>query len=292
MNALVFGCNGYIGRHLSYFLAKEGWHVENYDVQQTSALCNYTQVDVTDMTSLINIDFNVDCIFWLSGLTGTMDSFSKPDLFIDTNEKGLVHLLTLLKDRKQTTRIVFPSTRLVYKGIDLPLKEESDKETKTIYAVNKLACEAYLETFSKIYDIPYTIYRIGVPYGNCFSDPYSYGTIGFFVEKASQGNNITLYGDGSMKRTFTYITDLCRQIKDTCTLEESKNRIFNIGGETLSLKEAATVIAAKFKVNIEYADWPELALRLESGHTYFDDTAIRQLLCNYKYVLLSHGDWM
>lgn len=291
MKALIFGCNGYIGRHISCFLSQEDWDVRHCDIEQTSVWDNYTKTDITDKASLANIDFDVDVIFWFSGLTGTLDSFSNADSFIDVNERGLVHLLTILKERKQTPRIIYPSTRLVYKGSDFPLTEDAVKETRTVYAVNKLAGEAYLEAFNRAYDIPFTIYRICVPYGNLFSTHYSYGTIGFFLKKALQGDNITLYGDGSAKRTFTHITDLCRQIIDTCTQEESQNKIFNIGGEVLSLKEAATVIANYFKVSIEYSDWPEAALRLESGHTYFDDMAIRELLGDYKYMLLSEQNW-
>lgn len=291
MNAIIFGCNGYIGKHLSFYLAEEGWNITNYDIQEVSVLENYSKIDITNTSILANLDFNVDYIFWLSGITGTIDSFYKVDLFIDINERGLVNLLTILKDNTHKPHIIYPSTRLVYKGADFPLKEDSAKETKTVYAVNKLACEAYLDAFNTIYDIPYTIYRICVPYGNIFSEQYSYGTIGFFVKKALSGDNIVLYGDGSLKRTFTYITDLCWQIIKTCTLDKARNKIFNIGGETLSLKEAAGVIALRFGVEIECVDWPELALKLESGHTYFDDTAIQQLLLGYKYTLLSEQRW-
>ena len=44
----------------------------------------------------------------------------------------------------------------------------------------------------------FTIFRICVPYGNLIDELYSYGTIGFFINRAMKGQNITIYGDGSL----------------------------------------------------------------------------------------------
>lgn len=63
------------------------------------------------------------------------------------------------------------------------MKEDDEKETKTIYAVNKIACENLLYAYRQNFDIPYTIFRICVPFGNMFSDDYSFGTIGFLSVK-------------------------------------------------------------------------------------------------------------
>lgn len=292
MKCLIFGSNGYVGKHLSYYLSERNWDVRNYDLQEISDQINYERVDIRDVDALKSIAFDVDYIFWFSGLTGTLDSFTKADLFIDVNEKGLINLLNILRERNLRPHIIFPSSRLVYEGIDEPLRENSPKEAKTIYAANKLACESYLYAYSEMCNIPYTVYRICVPYGNTLAKQYAYGTIGFFVKKASLNENIVLYGDGSLKRTFTHIKDLCYQIIETCTKEEAKNRIFNIGGETLSLKEAAQLVALNFGVGVEYVDWPELALKLESGHTYFDDTAIQTLLCGYEFERMIEQSWV
>lgn len=79
---------------------------------------------------------------------------------MDVNEKGLLHLLNHIRLSPYRPKIIFPSTRLVYQGADKALTEEAKKETKTIYAVNKLACEGYLYAYRQSFDIPYTIFRI------------------------------------------------------------------------------------------------------------------------------------
>ena len=134
---------------------------------------------------------------------------------------------------------------MVYKGYDKPLKEEGEKESKTIYAANKIACEGYLQAYHDSFDIPYTVFRICIPYGNLLSTDYSFGTVGFFIKQAKAGNDITLYGGGNIKRTFTHMEDLCFQIVEGAMKNESDGQIYNVGGETLSLKQAAETIASQ-----------------------------------------------
>ena len=101
----------------------------------------------------------------------------------------------------------------MYKGVeDTPLHEESEKEFKTIYASSKYNGELYLKMHRLYYDIDFSVFRICVPYGNLFDANFSYGTLGFFISQASKGQPIQLYGDGSLKRTFTYVEDICNQI--------------------------------------------------------------------------------
>ena len=273
----IIGANGYIGKHLEYFFKKMGVTPMCYDIHDNKRN-NYQQLDMRDVESIKKIDFNVDYIFMFAGITGTYNGFDKYNSFIDINEIGLLNLLNSIRHSIYRPKIIFPSTRLVYKGQDKALCEDDLKETKTIYAINKLACESILYAYWQSFDIPYTIFRICIPYGNLLSNDYSYGTIGFFIKQAISGNNITLYGGGDIKRTFTHIEDLCFQIIEGAIKEESCGQIFNIGGQTLTLKEAAEIIASKFKTKVLAIEWPESDFKIESGHTYFDDSKIRALL--------------
>ena len=207
----IIGANGYIGKHLEFYLKRMGLDPACYDIQDDSRE-NYKQVDITDKESVKNIDINVDYIYMFAGLTGTYAGFDKYETYVSINEIGLLNLLDAIRNSEKKPKIVFPSTRLIYKGVDKPLKEEDEKETKTLYAINKLACESILYAYNKSFDIPYTIFRICIPYGNMLSTDYSFGTIGFFIKQAKAGKDITLYGGGDTKRTFTHMEDLCYQI--------------------------------------------------------------------------------
>lgn len=274
----IIGSKGYIGKHLEYYLKQKKNDVVCYDVVESEDV-NYHRCDLTDFESVRRIiDLKVDYIFMFAGLTGTYVGFDKANIFVNVNEMGLIKLLNCIRESKYRPKIIFPSTRLIYKGADKALKEDDEKETKTIYAVNKIACENLLYAYRQNFDIPYTIFRICVPFGNMFSDDYSFGTIGFFIRQASNDRRITLYGDGSIKRTFTSMHDLCKQIVEVGMERVSDGEIYNIGGHTYSLRNAAEIIASYYKAEISFISWPERDLKMESGSTYFDSSKIERVM--------------
>lgn len=279
---VVIGGKGYIGKHLAFYLKQRGFTVVSYDVISGDEE-DYQQVDMTDVNSLSKIDLDVDYIFMFAGLTGTYAGFDAYEKYIKINEIALLNLLDAIRKSGHKPKVIFPSTRLVYKGYDRPLKEEDEKESKTIYAANKLACEGYLQAYHDSFDIPFTVFRICIPYGNLLSTDYSFGTVGFFIKQAKAGNDITLFGGGTIKRTFTHIEDLCFQVVEGAIKQESDGQIYNVGGETLSLRHAAEIVAAKFGTNVVGVPWPERDLRIESDHTYFDDSKIQALLGGMTY---------
>lgn len=289
MKYAIIGSKGYIGKHLEFYLRDKGHEVACYDVIPSDEP-SYTQVDLTDKASVERISLDVDYIYMFAGLTGTYAGFDRYDSYVDINEKGLINLLDAIRHSQYRPRIVYPSTRLVYKGQEKPLTEDDEKETKTIYAVNKIAAEGLLYAYANSFDIPFTIFRICVPFGNMLSNDYSFGTVGFFIRQARDKGEITLYGDGSIRRTFTSMQDLCYQIYEASLKAESKNQTYNIGGHTYSLKEAAEVIAAHYGANVSTIPFPEKDHKIESGSTFFDDSKIRSLLGDVKYMSLEELD--
>ena len=269
---IVFGAGGYIGRHLSGYLADSGFNVKAYDLDDAieSFDIDYSKIDISDIRELKHIDWNVRYVFMFAGITGTWNGFDHYDQYVKVNEIGLLNILHEIAKSESKPRIVFPSSRLVYKGSDLPLNEDDQKDTKTIYAVNKTACENILYAYMNSFMIPYTIYRICVPYGNHYGEDYSFGTIGSFLNQAKNIGAINLYGDGSLRRTFTHIEDICKQIILSCQSDKSLNQVYNTMGEPYSLKEAALMIAEKHDAKVTFSEWPEKAHRIESGHTVFD----------------------
>lgn len=276
----VIGSNGYIGKHLSVNLKNDGFIVYNYDIQVSSILDNYQQLDIRDRNQIDLIQEYVDFIFILSGLTGTHDGFNQYLNYMLVNEIGLLNILDFCRYCNEKPRLVFISSRLVYKGVDRPLKESDDKFPKTVYAVNKIAGEKLLQIYQNCFDIPFTIFRLCIPYGNLFNSNYSFGTIGLFLKNAFKNKPIILFGDGSQKRTFTHITDICYQIIECIKLKKTKNETYNLAGETFSLRDVASLVAKRYSITIHYSGWPEKDLRIESGHTYFDSSKIASIVQN------------
>lgn len=198
MKCAVIGSKGYIGKHIIKYLSDHYQVIAmGYDIVDSEEI-NYQKIDLTDKDSIQQIDLNVDYIFNFAGLTGTYAGFDAYEKYVSANEITLLNLLDAIRKSEYRPKVIFPSTRLVYKGVDKPLKEEDEKESKTIYAANKLACEGYLKAYHDSFDIPYTVFRICIPYGNLLSSDYSFGTIGFFIRQAKNGKDITLYGGGTL----------------------------------------------------------------------------------------------
>lgn len=275
---VVLGANGYIARNLIYVLMRNypGYEIYMYGIELNSAdqLDNYVTVDMTDKESVKKIDLSCDIVFMLVGRTGSANGFDEYDSFIDINQRTLLNLLNEYRRQKSKARIVFPSTRLVYKGSKVPQREDAEKEFKTVYAINKFACEKYLEQFCRVYGVKYTVFRVCIPYGTLIPGASSYGTAEFMLAKAAKGENITIYGDGRVRRTLTHMEDICIMMIKGAFSEQCENDVFNIGGEDYSLIEMAKLIAEKYNVGVDLIPWPDISLKIESGDTVFDSSKL------------------
>ena len=141
MKIAVFGCNGYIGRHLvNYLSSQKIYKITCFDIHENFyglEIVNYEKLDITKMDEVSKCQF-YDYIYFFCGLTGTKESLKNYFDFIKINEIGLINILEHYKDDIYKPKIIFPSTRLIYKGVTGKLLcEESEKEFKTIYALNK-----------------------------------------------------------------------------------------------------------------------------------------------------------
>ena len=127
----VLGANGYLGRHLAAHLQSAGHAVTAYDLPSAAApdgICR-RPLDITNSAAFDSVDTNVDALFMFAGLTGTHQGFDEYARYLAVNELGLLHLLDLLRRRGHRPRIVFPSSRLVYRGRPEPLPEDGSLRT-------------------------------------------------------------------------------------------------------------------------------------------------------------------
>lgn len=287
MKITVIGANSFIARNFVYIVKKSHPDVEwrLYDVAsaQSDGEGNYWQIDLLDKESIAQIDFSCDLLYMFVGKTGSAVGFEQYELFNQINQTTLLNIIDEYRRQKSSAKIIFPSTRLVYKGQEKALKESDEKEYKTIYAINKFACEQYLEAYERVYGIKYCILRICIPYGTLIPNASSYGTLEFMLKKATNGEDITLYGDGKQRRTFTYMGDLCEILLQAGISDLCANDVYNVGGEDYSLFEVAKMVASKNKVDVVNVPWPEVEAKIESGSTVFDSEKLDSIIgANYK----------
>lgn len=290
----IIGANSYLARNLIYIIKqkKEEYELFLYDCQcqQIDGAENYKQVNVCCMEEIKELNYAVDNIFVFTGKTGTYEGFEKYEDFIDINEKALLNILTGYRMFGSHAILVFPSTRLVYKGKKGALTEDAENEYMTVYALTKYSCEQYLKMYHQVYGISYSIFRISIPFGSLVSNASSYGTVQFMLDKARKGNNITLFGDGNLRRTVTYIEDLCNMMLLGLATNTCINDVFNIGGEDYSLLEMAQLIAQKYQVKVELVPWIQEIEKIESGNTVFCSEKLDQRI-DYRR-MMTFKDWI
>lgn len=291
---VIIGANSFIARNTICVLQRDYFDCEiwlyDHAEKHIDNNPNYTNINILSRDSITYIDMDCDVIFMFVGKTGSVNGFDDYDSFIDINERALLNVLNEYRQQNSKAKIIFPSTRLVYKGKIGALREDNEKEYKTIYAINKFACEQYLEQYHRVFDVQYCIFRICVPYGTLIENASSYGTAEFMLNKAKNKENINLYGDGSQRRTLTYMGDLCELLISGALSEKCANDVYNIGGEDYSLNEMASLIAKKYGVNVNYVPWPEMALKIETGNTVFDDRKLKE--ANKHEYKQTFADWI
>ena len=88
---LIIGANGYIGRHIAYFLKQQQVEFVPADKAEASVdgYENYISVDVTSREALSALDFQVDTVFMFAGLTGTQNDEESVKRYTEVNEGGL-----------------------------------------------------------------------------------------------------------------------------------------------------------------------------------------------------------
>ena len=275
---LVVGAGGYIGRHLVAALRADGCEV--VEAVHSGGGGHVRTWDITDAAQIPADLDRFDVLFWMAGSSGTTVSFERAPDFIRGNVTSLAQVLNALRGLARPPRLVFPSTRLVYKGLrDQRLVETAPLEPLTPYAATKWMGESLLQMYGRQYGVPYTVVRLCVLYGNTCPGPGSYGTLRHFLEPAQAGRPIPIFGDGAQRRSLIHVADLARVLGECGLHAATRDGVFNLGGpDALSVREIADKIAAVYGVPVATVPWPEDALKLESGDTVFDDAKLAAVM--------------
>lgn len=269
MKVIILGARGYLGSNIQKYCVDNGVLAITPDFSE--------RLDYRNREAFTNSDWDVDAVFFCVGRATGLEAFERYDDIILDNQITLLNTLHSIKESGFKPKVVFPSTRTVYRGSVSSLPEDSALQSKSLYSATKIACEQILEAYSIMHDIPYTVLRLCVPYGSLVDTPYSYGTLKLFLEQWALKEKITLFGDGENKRTFTHISLVCECFIRSAAASNLDTNVLNIPGETHSLLDLALFIA-KDRNKINFEEWPELYLRAETGDTVFDGSNAMRLL--------------
>jgi nucleoside-diphosphate-sugar epimerase len=132
-------------------------------------------------------------------------SLENPQAYVATNVHGTLNLLELMRKNK-VTKMVLASTSSLYAGQEMPFSETLPVNTPiSPYAASKKAAEMVAYTYHYLYEIDVSILRYFTVYGPAGRPDMSPFR---FIKWIDEGTELTLYGDGSQSRDFTYIEDI------------------------------------------------------------------------------------
>lgn len=290
---LVTGCAGFIGSNLVEKLVLNSDDfvigIDNFDtfypkeIKQNN-LKNFInnknfefhQTDITDKQELETAfeKYNIDCVIHLAAKAGVRPSFDNPEEYVSTNISGTKNILELM-EKYNIPKLVFSSSSSVYGNADYEKLSENIENLSPIspYANTKLECEKIIKEYTEKTNLHAICLRLFTVYGKRQRPDLA---ITKFVKNIINDKEITLYGDGSTSRDYTYIDDTLNGILSAINCD-LKFEIINIGaGNTIKLNDMVALIEKELNKSaiIQY-------LPMQKGDvfkTYSDITKAKKLL--------------
>lgn len=236
---LVTGGAGFIGSHVAEDLLRAGHKVTVLDdlsggfEDNVPAGAAFVKASVLD-TELINKLFaekKFGYVFHLAAYAAEGLSHFIRKFNYENNLIGSINLINASVNNGVKC-FVFTSSIAVYGEGQLPMTEDMAPMPEDPYGASKLAVEHDLKACKKMFGMDYVVFRPHNVYGERQNIGDRYRNVaGIFMNQILQGQPMSIFGDGSQTRAFTYIKDVSPIIADSAFRPEAYNQVFNIGSE-------------------------------------------------------------
>jgi UDP-glucose 4-epimerase len=255
MKVLITGGAGFVGSHLSDALLERGDEVAILDNLSTGSIDNiahlkgharfsYTIDAVENERLLAELIDAADVVVHLAAAVGVKLIVEQPVHTIETNVHGTEVVLKHANKKKKL--VLLASTSEVYgKSAVVPFREDHDlvlgpsSKHRWAYACSKLIDEFLGLAYWKERKLPVIIVRLFNTVGPRQTGQYGM-VIPNFVRQALSGQPITVFGDGTQSRSFTYVGDVVRAMLALIDTPAAVGQVFNLGnGEEISILELA-----------------------------------------------------
>jgi nucleoside-diphosphate-sugar epimerase len=260
MRAFITGGAGFIGSHLAEALLAAGDEVAVMDDLSTGSIENiehlkgrpgfrYLIDSVANEPLLAELIDRSDVVFHLAAAVGVRLIVEAPTHTIETNVGGTE--VVLKHAAKKRKLVLIASTSEVYgKSTEVPFREDADlvlgptTKHRWAYACSKMLDEFLALAYHAEKKVPVVIVRLFNTIG-----PRQTGRYGMvvprFVAQALAGQPITVYGDGTQSRSFTYVGDVVRALIALVQQPRAVGEVFNIGnGQEITIRALAEKIRA------------------------------------------------
>jgi UDP-glucose 4-epimerase len=247
---LVTGGGGFIGSNIAERLLQEGHEVRVLDSFATGRRSNLldgvelVEGDVQSYERVHHATRGVDVVFHQAALPSVPRSVQDPLMSHAVNATGTLNVLLGARDN-DVRRVVYASSSSVYGANPaLPKHESHAAAPISPYAVSKQCGEAYCRAFSEVYGLE----TVALRYFNVFGprqDPSSQyaAVVPKFIRAALHGEPVTIHGDGTQSRDFTFVQNVVDANLLAATAEGVAGRTFNVAmGDSTTLNELVELI--------------------------------------------------
>ena len=276
--SLVTGGAGFIGAHVTNELIKQGHRVIVLDDLSGGFTDNihpesiFVKGSITDkdLVEKLFSEHSFDYVYHLAAYAAEGLSHFIRRFNYENNLIGSINLINQSVIHKVKC-FVFTSSIAVYGAGQLPMHEGLTPMPEDPYGIAKFAVEMDLKAAHEMFGLNYIIFRPHNVYGEYqnIGDKYR-NFIGIFMNQLLQGKSLTIFGDGTQTRAFSYIDDVAPHIANSVNISAAYNEIFNIGGDqNYTVNELANSVmdALNLKQNISYQPARNEVLNAYSDHS-------------------------
>lgn len=230
LKVLVLGGNGFIGKNLCKTLYNAGHYVISLGrkIDPSGTFNEAVVCDYYNDAALFQYVEQADCIFQTISSVSTSNS---DKIFMYGYEKDLKKGIELFEYAAKNKKRVFflSSGGTVYGDAKLiPTPEDAPTEPVSHYGVLKRALESAAHVINNTYGKYIYVIRLANPYGPGQDFKKGIGFIDAVLRRSMRGDEISIWGDGTIVRDYIYIDDACKMM---CALMfySGNNSVFNIG---------------------------------------------------------------
>lgn len=193
----------------------------------------FIKADVNDYRDIssIMLAYNFHYVYHFAAVVGVARTQENP-VSVLNDISGIKHILQLSKN-SSVKHVYFSSSSEVYgEPVELPQHEhKTPLNSRVPYAVVKNVGECFFRSYEQEFGLPYTIFRFFNTYGPNQSTDF---VVSRFLAAALRNDDITIYGDGSQTRTFTYVDDTVETIVRIMNEGLLTNDVINIGCDKIT----------------------------------------------------------
>ena len=293
---LVTGGAGFIGSHVAEALVGRGHDVTVLDdlsggfTENVPARTRFVDGSIADhaLVDRIFTERHFDYVFHLAAYAAEgLSHFIKRFNYVN-NVVGSVNLINA-SINTGVRGFVFTSSIAVYGSSPVvPMTEAGRPEPEDPYGIAKHAVERELAVSKTMFDLDFMIFRPHNVYGprQNIGDRYR-NVVGIFMNQILQGQPMTIFGDGTQTRAFSYIDDVAPVIAGAIDEPKAWNEVFNVGAdEPWSLNDLAVRVAAAMGVEPQIRYLPA---RHEVTHAHSDHEKLRRVFGDRPLTSLDDG---